>query len=318
MKQTYGFDSRGNLVWAVNGKGDPTRWTFDAAGRMRKKEVALSTGSTIKDFTAALTVEWGFDDNDRLTSHKDDAANTSTWAFDAKDRPTVMTYPDSTTITYTHDANDNVTRVVDAIGNQMDDTFDANNRRTARDVTRASGVIDTTEEDYVFDGLGRLTSASDDDYKVEFTYGVIGLSSQVYEETQSFVGGTAYAKTVTKTYDAVGNKVSELYPSGLDLDYTWNDINRLATVTDGTSTIATYAYIGGRSKTLTYPERHERRLDATRATAARWRGSCTRPRRRPPSWTFSTATMRTTTASTSASGPRAPRARGLRTTRPGA
>ena len=40
----------------------------------------------------------------------------------------------------------------------------------------------------------------------------------------------------------MGNKVSELYPSGLDLDYTWNDIDRLSTVTDGTNTIASYSY----------------------------------------------------------------------------
>jgi len=59
-------------------------------------------------------------------------------------------------------------------------------------------------------------------------------------------------KTVTKTYDAMGNKVTELYPSGLDLDYTWNDIDRLATVTDGTNTIASYTYMGMRREQVTF------------------------------------------------------------------
>ena len=34
---SYGHDSRGNLVWSVNAKGDPTRYTFDGVGRMTKK-----------------------------------------------------------------------------------------------------------------------------------------------------------------------------------------------------------------------------------------------------------------------------------------
>ena len=147
---------------------------------------------------------------------------------------------------------DNVTQITDPNGSVIADTFDDNNWRTARSVTRGTGVLGTTSETFSYDGLGRLTEASDNDYKVEFTYGVIGLSSQVYEEKQSYVGGTAYLKTVTRTWDAMGNKVSELYPSGLDLDYTWNDIDRLSTVTDGTNTIASYSYYGLRRKQVAF------------------------------------------------------------------
>jgi hypothetical protein len=52
-------------------------------------------------------------------------------------------------------------------------------------------VLGTTSESYAYDGAGRMTSASDDDYKVEFTYAVLGLPSFPYEEKQSYVGGTA-------------------------------------------------------------------------------------------------------------------------------
>ncbi len=252
LDTTYGYDSRGNLVWMVNAEGDPTRWTFDAAGRMTKKEVALATGATEEDFTSAIVTEWGFDENDRLTSHNDDAGNESTWTYDDLDRPTELKYPDLEKITYEYDDNGNVTKTTDAAGNVIDDTYDDNSRRTSRSVTRATGFLGTTSETFTYDGLGRMTLAQDNDYKVEFTYGVIGLSSQVYEEKQCYATGTPYQKIVKKTYDAAGNKLTELYPNNLDLDYTWNDINRLSTVTDGTNTIASYSYIGMRVKDIEF------------------------------------------------------------------
>ena len=252
LDTTYGYDSRSNMVWMVNAKGDPTRWTFDEAGRMVKKEVALAVGTPITTFTSAIETEWVFDENDRLTDHKDDADNTSSWTYDAKDRVTELEYPDTETVTYVYDDNDNVTQVTDPNGSVIADTFDDNNRRTARSITRGTGVLGTTSETFTYDGLGRMTKAENNDYKVELTYGVIGLSSQVYEEKQSYVGGTAYTKTVTRTWDATGNKITELYPSGLDLDYAWNDINRLSSVSDGTNTIASYTYVGLRREGVTF------------------------------------------------------------------
>ena len=249
---TSGFDSRGNLVWQENAEGNPTRWTFDAAGRMTKKEVALSTGTTIEDFTAAVVTEWGFDKNDRLDSHKDDAGNETTWDHDALDRVTKMTYPDNKTVQYEFDDADNVTKTTDAAGNVIDDTFNAGNQRTSRTVTKATGFIDTTSESWTYDGLGRMTKAQDNDYKVEFTYAVQGFQSMVYEEKQSIIGGSALTKTVTKTYDIMGRKETELYPSTTDLDYTWTDIGLLDTVSDGTNTIADYTYVGNRVKEVEF------------------------------------------------------------------
>ena len=251
LEITYGYDSRGQLVWKENATGDPTRWTFDAAGRMIKKEIALSTGATIEDFTTSIIREWEFDKNDRLTAHIDDALNESTWTYDALGRVTELKYPDLEKITYQYDDADNVTKTTDAAGNVIDDVYDDNNRRTSRTITRATGFLGSTSETFTYDGMGRMTKAEDNDYKVELTYGVLGLSSMVYEEKQSYVGGTAYTRTVKKTYDAMGNKITELYPANLDLDYTWNDINRLSTVTDGTNTIASYSYIGVRRKKVT-------------------------------------------------------------------
>ncbi|HEX5030250.1 MAG TPA: RHS repeat-associated core domain-containing protein [Candidatus Eisenbacteria bacterium] len=248
------YDSRSNLVFQINAMGNPTRWTFDCLNRMTKVERALTLGATINDFNTAQITQWGFDKNDRMVSHKDDAPNESTWAYDALDRATTMTYPDSTTVGYQHDLNGNVTQTTDPAGNVTSDTFDAANRNTSRSISLASGFLGTTSETRTFDGAGRMLTNEDNDYNVEFAYAVIGLRSYPYTETQSYVGMTAYAKTVTKTYDANGNKATEAYPSGsgLSLAYAWNDIDHLSSISDGTNTIGSYAWIGVRRKSETF------------------------------------------------------------------
>ncbi|MFM8387602.1 MAG: RHS repeat-associated core domain-containing protein [Planctomycetia bacterium] len=245
------FDSRSNLVFQVNAEGNPTRWTYDGLGRMLTRDVALTVGSPITNFSTYIRTQWGFDDNDRLVSHKDDTANETTWAYDALDRATTMTYPDSTDVTYTYDAEDNVTQTVDAIGNDIDDTYDSLGRRTSRAVTRASGVLDTTAETFTYDAMDRLLTAEDDDYEVEFAYGVLGLGSNVYQEKQQYATGTAYLKTVTKKYDAVGNKTTETYPSTLALTYSYTDVNQVSTIMNGFNPVAGYSYSGLRRKQLT-------------------------------------------------------------------
>jgi RHS repeat-associated protein len=247
---TYGYDSRGNLVWTENALGKPTRYTFDGVGRMTMKEVALTfTGEA---FATAIVTQWAFDLNDRLSSHKDDANNTTTWTYDALDRATAMVYADANDITYVYDANDNIVQTTDAIGSVIENTYDDLDRLTAREVTRASGVLDTTLEAFAYDGADRMTSAGDDDYLVEFTYAVVGFENRIYEEKQSYATGTPYLKTVIRTWDAMGNKGTEVYPSGLALAYTWTALNQLNTISDGSVILADYTYVGRRPTRLDY------------------------------------------------------------------
>jgi len=254
LDTTYGYDSRGNRVWMVNAEGDPTRWTFDGLSRMVKRERALAVGTSIEDFTDSQDTEWEFDDNSRLTGHTDDGSNETTWAHDALDRVTRMTFPDAKFATYEYDAAHNVTKTVDPAGNEIEDTFDDLNRNTGRTVTLATGFLGTTSETRAFDAVGRITSNADNDYKVEYEYAVIGLKSYVAKETQSYVGQTAYPKTVTKTFDETGNRVTEVYPSGasLSLSLTYDDINQLTGISDGTNDIASYEYVGWRRKEVAY------------------------------------------------------------------
>ena len=252
LETEYFYDSRSNRTFLIDAMGNPTRWTFDANGRMTKRERALAIGGTIDTFTSAQVTEWGFDDNDRMTSHTDDGSNATTWAHDALDRVVTMTYPDTTYVTYDHDAEDNVVETIDAAGNEIDDTFDNLDRNTSRTITLAGGFGGTTSETRTYDGLNRMLTNDDNDYDLTFTHAVVGLKSMVYSEEQAYATGTAYSKTVTKVYDAMGRKATEAYPGGMNLTYVRNGLGQLTSVNDGTTAVGTYTYWGSREKGVTF------------------------------------------------------------------
>jgi len=58
-------------------------------------------------------------------------------------------------------------------------------------------------------------------------------------------------RQVPDTHTA-GNRTSQTYPSGLALTYAYSDINALSSVTDGTNSIASFSYIGYRTKITTF------------------------------------------------------------------
>ena len=245
---TYGLDSRGCLVWMVNAEGNPTRWTFDGLSRMTKVERALTVGSSIETFLTAKVDEYTFDKNDRLVTYKDDSGDNTTTAYDAQDRRTTVTLPDSTTHAWAYDANGNATSYTDPAGNVVADTLDAANQMTSRAVTRATGFLDTTYETWSYDALGRVTTAEDNDYRVDYTYGVLGLSSTVYTETGLFPTGTPHSRTVTSKFDACGNRTYLQLPNTKQLSYTFDDIDEMTVVTESGSAIKTYTKVGRRLK----------------------------------------------------------------------
>ena len=252
LTTAHAYDSRGNRVFVVDAAGSPTRWTFDALSRATRRERALSLGVTIDDFVQARETTWAYDKNDRLTDHFDDSPNRTSWQYDALDRRVVMTHPDQTIVTWSYDAADNATTITDAAGNVISDTFDSLNRNTARSIALVSGFGGTTAETRSYDALGRMTIASDDDYKVTLQYADLGLRSSVYSERQEYVGATPHPKTVFKTYDAVGAKATEVYPSGLSLSYGYNAIGAMTSVSDGTVSIASFGYVGAREKSVLF------------------------------------------------------------------
>jgi RHS repeat-associated protein len=221
----FAYDSLA-LVEREDPESNTTTWTHD--GLARRLEESNTLGSS-----AYKKRTWGYDKNDRMTSHKDDANNETTWAWDARDLVTTVTYPDTGTKVFEYDDADNVTEWTDPMGTVVTLTYDDNNRNTVRAIARGTGVGGTQDEDYTYDALDRLTEGQDDDVTVQITWDSL---SRKKTEKSGPNPISSYGKTTSYTYDEGGNTTRIDYPDGsFYITRTYDDANRLTKVEDASS-----------------------------------------------------------------------------------
>lgn len=110
-------------------------------------------------------------------------------------------------------------------------------------------VIGTTKEDYDYDGLSRLVRATDnndpsdpsDDSTITYAYDSL---SRVIEETQQI--GNLPRKAISSNWQAENLRTNLIYPSGRELNYTFDQLDRLNTISihSESSPIVDYDYMG--------------------------------------------------------------------------
>lgn len=117
----------------------------------------------------------------------DDNENRTSFSYDALNRRVGQKNADGEEYLYGYDRDHNRVGVTDPNGSLIADRFDALNRLVERSVDRAPGVEGTTRETYAYDGLSRMTRATDDnggaETQVECAY-IFDSLSRVWEEQQ--------------------------------------------------------------------------------------------------------------------------------------
>ncbi|MGH2734799.1 MAG: RHS repeat-associated core domain-containing protein [Actinomycetota bacterium] len=218
-----------------------------------------------------MTSRFLWDGNSLQTGVVDDNGNRTAYAYDNLDRVTRETRgiceapaladrcDPPTEIGFGYDPDDNLVRITDENGSVTDCAFDAADRRTGCDVTRAAGVVGTTETSYQYDGLSRVTRASDDnvpddpsdDSTVTMAYDSL---SRIIEEGQALGDGTPQA--ISSAWRAEELRSALTYPNDRIVKTTFDGLDRIATIRDAgvRRAIADYDFIGpGRVLQRTYP-----------------------------------------------------------------
>ncbi len=241
----YSCDSRGNLVLLTDARGNQTRYAYDGLNRLTETDAALSdTGDGSGTVIGTITTQQTWDDSSRLTAQIDGNGHSTVYEYDALDRRSRRTHADTTLHQFTYDVHDNLTQMTDSNGTVIMASYDLRNRLTARSVLPGAGVVGTTNETYVYDGLSRRVSAQDNDTAVTFAYDSL---SNATRETQQLLGSPpAPAQIITRSYDGLGNLLSCTYPGGRVITRTYDALHRLAGVTEpgAPMPLATLKYIG--------------------------------------------------------------------------
>jgi RHS repeat-associated protein len=239
----YAYDMYGNMTSITDAKGRVTSFTFDQFGHQLTRTLPLgqSESSTFDafgrldthtDFKGQKEV-YHYDSlgrNDTQTffaAGSQTAGETMTYHFDTLGRNDTITdaivCQASRLTTFGFDLDSNVTSITTPEGtiNFVYDVATGRHLETWTGTSFAAAVSDTL---YAYDALGRLSTVT--------------VQKQ---NSQTPVGG---AKVTTYYYTAVGNIDHVAYPNGTETDYTYDSLNRLATVTNkrGATVLSSYAY----------------------------------------------------------------------------
>ncbi len=271
-------DPLGQYPGMINPDGNTSGYQYDGLSRLVAGISDLRAGGTgagMIDTTnpsnpdGRVVADTKYDVNGRVRARADDGSvsgdnntsfgviedtsplgNVSRYVYDDLNRLTQVQYDDGTTESYTYDRDHNVTQYTDQNSNVEVQTRDAINRLIRRFWSvLASGVVGTTQQELQFDGLSRLTRATDnnssgptDDSIVTYAYDSLG---RVLEETQQL--GTGAPAVVSRQYSGAGNALVLIYPDNRQVMYAYDALDRLVNVQRTSEPpTATFTYLGAR------------------------------------------------------------------------
>ncbi|MCP4077658.1 MAG: RHS repeat protein, partial [Gammaproteobacteria bacterium] len=169
-----------------------------------------------------------------MKSITDDNGSKTSYEYDNQGRTKKITYPDNTFIEYTYDGNSNIKTIKQRNGVVVTNNYDLLNRLYNRTIQHIGDPEGTTRETYEYDGLSRVTKATDDDSEVLYQY----------DHRSLLTGETQFNKLMNYTYDKLNNRVSHQFGNGRIIERSFDVLNRLSTIKQGTDEIASYEYIG--------------------------------------------------------------------------
>ncbi len=222
----YNYGSNGVLNNQTNGNNVTTDYSYDNLKRLTQinqdyNGTNSATANTITGFT--------YDAGERVKTVTDARGNVTTYNFDDFGNLISLVSPDTGTTSYVYDLAGNMTSKTDANGTTVTMSYDGRNRITSIDY--ADNSLDTS---YIYDqgvnGTGKLASFIDQTGSTTISYDSFGNLLSKAQVVTGF-NGINYVGfnnlTTTYTYDSYNRLATLTYPSGLTLNYEYDDLNQV-------------------------------------------------------------------------------------------
>ncbi|HKG80759.1 MAG TPA: RHS repeat-associated core domain-containing protein [Pyrinomonadaceae bacterium] len=259
---TYTYDAAGRRTSFVDANNRETRYEYDVRNRLTKTTFADNTFiqysydatghvSTTTDQEGRLTKN-GYDDVGNLTSITDAKNQVTQYTYDSLNNLESSTNGNGKTTRFEYDALNRVIKRVLPLGMQELYTYDqVGNLATRLDFR---GKQSSYDYDSMNRPLARTPDASLGETPITFTYtptgqrltmnDASGTTRYGYDVRDNLITKETPQGTLTYTYDVTRNLTSMRSSNvdGVSVDYTYDDMNRLATVIDNRLGTTTYTY----------------------------------------------------------------------------
>ncbi len=227
---TYDYGSNGTLDSQTNGNSVNTEYSYDTLKRLSQINQDYQGTNPL---TANTTTSFTYDAGERVKTVTDARGNITTYHYDDFGNLITLVSPDTGTTSYVYDEAGNMTSKTDAKGVTVGMSYDGRGRITFIDYTDNS--LDTT---YVYDqgtnGIGQLSSFTDQTGSTTFSYDGFGNQTNKIQVVGGFTPFThAGYNNLDLDYDYDDyNRIEKMtYPSGLELTYEYDDLNQVQKIT---------------------------------------------------------------------------------------
>lgn len=228
-KTQYSYDGVGNLLQVTDANGKATGYAYDAANNL------VSVTDAAKHVT-----QYTYDGNNNRLTFVNAKGKTTTYSYDPLNRLSEITDPLVFSTSYSYDAVGNLLSVTDANGHTNSFTYDVVNRLTKTSYFDGSNVARTYDAD-----SNRISMVDP-----------TGTTTYAYDPLDRLTSVSPPSGTVSYAYDPVGNRATITYPDGKAVNYAYNAVNHLNTVTDWLNQVTTYGYDPANNLTgIAYPNK---------------------------------------------------------------
>ncbi len=257
-KNTYTKTSK--IASSVDGNGNVTSFEYDELGRLTKEINALGTPTTYiydnRDNIVEIITKTGV--NDEIIKN---LACSENYKVNERDVSESFEYNTRRELikeisrlgyekTYDYDGNGNLVEIFDEDEFNTRFSYDANSNLVEKTIT--GGLLPELQNSkitYVYDELNRIIKRTDDIY-TEKDFNPTREYTYTYDEFGNLASETDFeGKKTSLYYDLAHNLTTLIYPEGTAVEYSYDCMNRVKTVTDkdGVNTY-TYDELGRRTR----------------------------------------------------------------------
>ncbi len=274
LTQSFGYQTNGLMSSSTNNENIVTNFGYDTRGNMNSIQIPVLgiSSSAIYDFASRMTsntnargktTTYIFDDNDNLTRETDPLSRQTNYGYDDNDNLLTITNAKNEVTTLGYDGFD---RLISETFGGKTKTYIYDNSQNRLVEFRKAGYANNNAKrfTYTYDTNNRLYGNG---YITEILYDPLNRMSSIkggtqtthqlsnfsYDALNRLTGYTdAWNNTVGYGYDDNGNETRIDYPNGNKLYKTYDNLNRLKTLTWNSTLVATYNYVGSRLDNVVY------------------------------------------------------------------